>query len=959
MSASTVALLLVMAAPPGVESQQFEAARGHVQQGRVDEALEVYAELAETGADPVATAIGVSRALSATGRLNDATKRLQEAIKAAGDNSTLLAQLAALHARAGEFALAEQSAASALRVDADEPLARLVLADVLRETGRIAEADTAYRWFVRFYNRKQPQDAETLLIVARGALQYARWNSVSQIYDFVVNTLCPDALADDDLCWQAHHLSGSLLLEKYNREQALPEFRKALAINPRAAEVLTSLAKAALQERDLPAAQSFVSRALDVNPTLVSALQLQADLFLAKGRIASAREVLSEALTVNPHNQSTLARIAACELLKHDSTHLLETLLCAFEEPKSESSRQAATTDGPLTSLFRDLAERNRRPGKFLTQLGLALEDRRRYPAAELAYQQAIVLMPQLAEPKTALGLLYMRVGKIAEAQQLLDDAFRADPFHVRVSNMRKVISLLDGYETISTEHFVIRVGSADDRLLGRYMAEYLEEIYPELVLQFGYEPPHRTQFEIFSDANGLSAHEWFSARMVGLPWIQTIGASTGVVVALASPTAAERPFNWARVLKHEFVHVITLQQTGFNIPHWFTEALAVTSEGGTRPAEWNRLLAERVPRGELFNLDTLDDTFARPESPDDWQFAYCLSRIYAQYMIETCGDDCIRRLLGAYRRNLSTGQAIEEVFGIEQAAFEEGYRRYLQALVDKLRTGSAPLTATLADLEEAHLANPRDPENRAAFAYGLLQAGRRQKARQLASDALSSDSNTPLAAVVLSDLKLSSKDVDGARKLLQKALDRHHPHSQVLARLAELELEQGNYAPAAELYELGSRHFADDPQWLRGMAAAYWRPGEEERLKPVLEQLAMQTPDDVTVRKKRAEIALEEKDFEAAIRYGRLALQIDVLDAEVHRILGDAYRAEGRPEEAVLEFEAATQVKPDDVGLELALAEAYIAAGRPDNARSLLERIIAARGPEQARAKQLLEELD
>ena len=31
---------------------------------------------------------------------------------------------------------------------------------------------------------------------------------------------------------------------------------------------------------------------------------------------------------------------------------------------------------------------------------------------------------------------------------------------------------------------------------------------------------------------------------MVGLPWIQTIGASTGMIVALASPTAVDKPFN-------------------------------------------------------------------------------------------------------------------------------------------------------------------------------------------------------------------------------------------------------------------------------------------------------------------------------------------------------------------------------------------------------------------------------
>ena len=61
-------------------------------------------------------------------------------------------------------------------------------------------------------------------------------------------------------------------------------------------------------------------------------------------------------------------------------------------------------------------------------------------------------------------------------------------------------------------------------------MAEYLEEIYPELTALFGYEPKQRTQIELYNTAKGVTAHQWFSARMIGLPWVQTIGASTGVI---------------------------------------------------------------------------------------------------------------------------------------------------------------------------------------------------------------------------------------------------------------------------------------------------------------------------------------------------------------------------------------------------------------------------------------------
>ncbi len=152
----------------------------------------------------------------------------------------------------------------------------------------------------------------------------------------------------------------------------------------------------------------------------------------------------------------------------------------------------------------------------------------------------------------------------------------------------------------IETEHFVIKFDRGKDEMLAKYAARYLEdEVFPELCKLYGFEPEGKSLFEIFNRSRNTGGHGWFSARMVGLPFVGTVGACAGKMVALASPNDMPEKFNWARVLKHEFVHVLNLQQSRFNIPHWYTEALAVESEGGRRPAEWNQLLAERVPKGE------------------------------------------------------------------------------------------------------------------------------------------------------------------------------------------------------------------------------------------------------------------------------------------------------------------------------------------------------------------------
>ena len=186
--------------------------------------------------------------------------------------------------------------------------------------------------------------------------------------------------------------------------------------------------------------------------------------------------------------------------------------------------------------------------------------------------------------------MLYMQIGRETEAKSLFDAAFAADPFNVRADNMMKVLKHMASY-TPRRDRALQRpgrphAGHAPGQVHGALPRVDLRRADRAVRLRAA----GPTKIEIMKN------HQWFSGRTIGLPFIPTVGACTGKVVALASPRATNKPFNWARVLKHEVVHVITLQQTEFNIPHWYTEALAVESEGFPRPQEWNKLLLERVP---------------------------------------------------------------------------------------------------------------------------------------------------------------------------------------------------------------------------------------------------------------------------------------------------------------------------------------------------------------------------
>lgn len=901
-------------------SADFRNATEHLQRGRYEEAAKAFTEIVENAKDDTKgpAIIGLSRTLESQGQYKEAITHLTDAVM---PSPAILAETARLQFTIGRIEEAAASCEAALKADADQPLAHLVLAWLSTEAGDLKKANEAFRWFVRFYNRKQPTDTRTLLLIAEGAGEYARWNSSSSIFNFIINTLCADALKDDSLSWQTHLASGSLLLEKYNRAQAIPDLKKALEINPRAVSVIVALGEAALQKHDVDAALTYAEQALNVQDNYVPTLRLMADIALNKRSPDAAMLALQEARKTNPFDAKTLGRLAAAHYLLDvqpggEADERLTSLLAnldAIEEASLENPSR-------LEQLVIDVATRNPNPGVFLNAFANTLESRRKYVMAEKIYQHAIRVMPQLSQPKTSLGMLYMQTGRSDQAKQLLDEAFKADPYHVRVSNMRKVLGVLSKYETITTEHFVIRVDSQADKILGEYMAEYLEEVYPELVELYGYEPPQRSVFEIYNNAKGLTAHQWFSARMVGLPWIQTIGASTGMMVALASPTASPQPYNWARVVKHEFVHVLTLQQTHFNIPHWFTEALAVTSEGIERPAAWNRMLLDRVPRGELWSLDELTGIFVRPETPDDWQFAYCQSRLYAQYMIETFGKETISNMLDLYRKNVRTNAAIVQVFDMTTDEFDAGYRDFLNRIVEKELGGSATeAPKSIAEIEKQFNAAPDSPSAIAAFADALFKAKRRRQARALAEQALEQNPTEPLAAVVLAELELLGRDVDEAVVFLEAAFDEEKPNDRVLGLLAKIRLMQAQPAEAARLYELGRTRFQIDqaflPQsgeWLKGLAAAYIQLGENAKLKGVLESIANLDGDNPVVRRKLAQIADDEGHVVEAGRWAKEALQIDVTDPETHRILAKLYDHEGRNEKATTERKIAETLEAD-----------------------------------------------
>ncbi|HYH64113.1 MAG TPA: tetratricopeptide repeat protein, partial [Urbifossiella sp.] len=680
------------------------------------------------------------------------------------------------------------------------------------------------------------------------------------------NEVYKDAKKNDPDCWEAEYLAGALLLEKHNRAQALEAFDAALKINPRAADAIAAKGASALEALDLTVAEGLADAALKVNPRHPAALRLKADVYLAGGDMLTARRHLLAAKLVNPRDEATLARLAAIEFL-------------------NTPPNQPPTN----TKFMADEVERfNPKPAVFYRECGRVLESRKRYKDAEWFFRKAAELRPELPAAKAGLGMLLLRTGREPEARVILDAAFKADPFNVRVSNSRLVLKHLEGYQTVETPHYVVRYDPKADKVLAPFLAEYLEVIHAGFAKDYGFMFDGKVLVEVFS------SREMFSGRTIALPGLPDVaaGACTGRVVAFPSPAADK--LNWSRVVRHELTHAFNLIQTDYRVPHWLTEGLAVRSEGGDRPAAWMAVLRERHAAGRLFDLDTITLGFVRPRTEDDWPLAYLQSLLYVEYLTKTHGRPAVGKVLDAYRSGASTTAALKTAVGVDQGAFEAGYRAFVTEVVrgKGMRREKA---LTFPELEAAQKTRPADPDLAARLAGEYLRRNKAADAKQLVEAALKAEPGHPLASVV----KARMLDATTGREVLEVAAKENPDDSRVLLALGRALTAAKEYDAAAGVFERGRKAAPEGADWLPELARLYTVLKKAEPLADVLAEMSARDPDELPARLRLARLRLDGGDAAAAERAAREALRLDLTHDEARALLLSALRAQKKDAEA------------------------------------------------------------
>jgi cellulose synthase operon protein C len=641
--------------------------------------------------------------------------------------------------------------------------------------GDYPAATAAYDWFIdgpRNYLQEwigHPEtfdDAEQVTLIGRAIDRWATltmaYQKEMQLHNLILNMFVRAYDQIDQGYWPAHLAAAESFFSHDDPPSATDELTASLTANPSDVRSWLLFGKMSLKQLNFDGVDQAVSAIREENEDSIDADILQGRNLLAQQMPKLALPPLMRALALQPKNLEALGLLAAAQAM-------------LLQDAQTAATLKQADAIAPASPIaYFEVAEQ--------------LAAMRQYPRAEAMYQIAVDRAPWWSAARNGLGLLYTQSGDEASARKVLMAAHTVDPFNYSTTNYLRLLDIMAKFARQESAHFIVMYDPNLDPIIPLYFNDYLETVYPLVTGQFDFEPKVKTIIEVFP------TQDEFAVRTTGAPWLPTVGASTGRIIALTTPRHGERttgPFNWSQVLRHEFTHTVTLGATENRISHWFTEGLAVQQEHSPLRWEWVPMLYDAVNKHYLFPINELTWAFVRPRHPIDRQLAYAQSSWICQYVEETYGHQAILGMMNEYRLGHTEDEVFQNVLHRSELQFSAEFQQWCESQV-------------------------------ASWGYDDATSQKAKMLQQEGED-LIARGQYPLALPVWEDLaKIRPMDLLPHRRLagLYKVCKQPEQAAQQLAILAAVELQNNIYAKATARAYLNLGKLDEAARW--GKRAVY-----------------------------------------------------------------------------------------------------------------------------------------
>ena len=331
------------------------------------------------------------------GKDADAATLYRQAIANDPKYTKAYVNLGLLLAQHGQVAQGEQQLRTAIQMNPNDPGSYTALGMIQGKTGRPAEAVESFRKALSFESNSA--DAHLNLGIAL-VDQYDRTNGFKEFLE---------AARLDPRSPAVHYNLGRFYFETAKYEDARKELEEALRLEPNDAPALYFLALAAKQDNDLDRSTQLFEKVIALQPGNPDAQFLLGQNLEHLGKTPEAVVHWKLALQADPNYSQALYNLARALRKSHD--------------PEAQQYQDRY-----------DTLQKNQQVSDRVQQLGnFALEasNAQNWPQAFAQIQEALELCgecPEAAHLHKNLGMMYVRTGRLNQAQKELQTALQLNP---------------------------------------------------------------------------------------------------------------------------------------------------------------------------------------------------------------------------------------------------------------------------------------------------------------------------------------------------------------------------------------------------------------------------------------------------------------------------------------------------------------------------------------------------
>jgi tetratricopeptide (TPR) repeat protein len=789
--------------------------------------------------------------------------------------------------KSGRYAEARALLEAETQKHPDALAARLWLGRVYRATGDDGEKKIWNAFFDDYEtNNLNKKSARDLTYVALAARYLESWKDANETFRDAVDA---DPKGRDGA--RANIEWAQLFLEKYDAGHAEECLEEALKILPDDPEAHALYARVKLEQNDLPAAEQELARALKKDPRHTGALAMRAEMALYDEDYPEAIKRAQATLAIDPEHLGARTAAAAARLLSDDRR--------GFEAERDHVLK----TNPKASQFFHGVAE--------------SLVKEHRYVEANALEEEAMRVNPKDWVAMAALGSNLLRLGDDKRGVELLQKAWKGDPYNVRSYNLLHLFEdvIPKSYALVEGKPFRFRVAKKEQKILELYVRPMIEREWKQLTARYGFTPDNPVTVEIFTDP------QHYAVRTVGLPGLEALGVTFGRVITAMSPSLGR--FNWGMTLWHEVGHVFSIQLSRSRVPRWFTEGLSEWETAQERP-EWSRHTQAELWRAletnELLPIAGLNAGFTHARTVAHMVVAYHQSAEEVAFIIRRWGFAKAKEALTLFAQGRDTRFVIPAITGLTVEKYDVEFKNDLTARLAAYK-GTFTVTPTeysdVESLEQKLKANPNDTRTKGLYAMALMKANRREEAQKLIegidlSTFHPTDRQRREIILAAAELALARKDYKNAAFLLGGLITVGGDGYDARLGLAHIAVVNNDAAEAEKQLAQAKKMDPDRAEPHVELAKLWMKTREDDALAE-LEIAARLDCMDPSVPKLLLEKHAARKHWSKVAELAPLALYVDPFDAKVHAQIARALVELHRDAEALREVDAGELCEPDE----------------------------------------------